>query len=168
MLVGNFAFNFSEINAFDPVTGKFLGTLTDAGGNPILNQALWSLHFGNGGIGGDPNTLYFSAGINGEKDGLFGAIQAVPLPHHHDGDDKGDDASTSRSPATPSATMSSSATPSPSNMLVQQIDAIFQEFDVALLALEAKLMALNPQLSSFFLTLNGNLQALEANVIGKL
>src|SRR5262249_58157557 len=28
LLVGNFAFNFSEVNAFDPTTRKFLGTLT--------------------------------------------------------------------------------------------------------------------------------------------
>ncbi len=78
LLVGNFAFNVSEINAFNPMTGKFLGTLTDGSGNTILNQALWALRFGNGGMGGDPNTLYFAAGINQEKDGLFGSIQAVP------------------------------------------------------------------------------------------
>jgi hypothetical protein len=82
LLVGNFAFNASEINAFEPANGKepgkFLGTLTDTNGNKILNQALWALHFGNGGLGGDPNTLYFTAGINGEKDGLFGSLQAVP------------------------------------------------------------------------------------------
>jgi len=27
---------------------------------------------------GDPNTLYFAAGINGEKDGLFGSIATAP------------------------------------------------------------------------------------------
>ncbi len=78
LLVGNFAYNFSEINAFDPTTGAFRGTLTDLGGHKILNQALWAIKFGNGGSGGDPNTLYFAAGINGEMDGLFGSIQAVP------------------------------------------------------------------------------------------
>ena len=30
--------------------------------------------------GGDPNTLYFSDGINGERDGLFAAVSAVPEP----------------------------------------------------------------------------------------
>src|SRR5262249_26810846 len=63
LLVGNFAFNFSEVNAFDPVTGKFLGTLSDDAGNPIRNQAMWAITFGNGGNGGAPNTLYFAAGI---------------------------------------------------------------------------------------------------------
>jgi uncharacterized protein (TIGR03118 family) len=77
LLVGNFAYNVSEINAFDPKTGKFLGTLMDATGQKIENQALWALTFGNGGNGGDPNTLYFTAGINGENDGLFGQIQAT-------------------------------------------------------------------------------------------
>jgi hypothetical protein len=37
---------------------------------------LWSLGFGVGGDNGDPNTLYFSDGITGEADGLFGAIFA--------------------------------------------------------------------------------------------
>jgi hypothetical protein len=78
LLVGNFAYNFSEINAFDPTTGKFLGTLSDINGNPIRNQALWALTFGNGKSGGDANTLYFTAGINAEKDGLFGSIQPIP------------------------------------------------------------------------------------------
>jgi uncharacterized protein (TIGR03118 family) len=78
LLVGNFAFNVSEINAFDPTTGALAGTLKDASGNRIMNQALWAITFGNGGNGGDANTLYFAAGINGEADGLFGSIQAVP------------------------------------------------------------------------------------------
>jgi uncharacterized protein (TIGR03118 family) len=77
LLVGNFAYNHSEINAFDPTTGAFRGTLADAAGNPILNQALWTIRFGIGGNNGDPNTLYFLAGINGEKDGLLGEIQAA-------------------------------------------------------------------------------------------
>jgi uncharacterized protein (TIGR03118 family) len=83
LLVGNFAYNFSEINAFDPTTGAFRGTLTDANGT-ILNSGLWALNFGNGGMGGDPGTLYFSAGIMGEMHGLIGAISpaqaAVPEP----------------------------------------------------------------------------------------
>jgi uncharacterized protein (TIGR03118 family) len=87
LLVGNFAYDVSEINAFDPTTGKYLGTLTDANGDTIINPGLWALKFGNGGNGGDPNTLYFTAGINDEADGLFGAIQAVAATHkkHHGG-----------------------------------------------------------------------------------
>ena len=78
LLVGNFAFNDSVINAFDPSTGAFRGTLTDASGHAIANPGLWSLNFGNGVSGGDPNTLYFTAGIDGETHGLFGSLQAIP------------------------------------------------------------------------------------------
>ncbi len=169
LLVGNFAFNDSSINAFDPTTGKFLGTLTGADGKPLLNPGLWTLIFGNGGLGGDPNTLYFSAGINGEADGLFGSIQAISSPQHHpDGDGNHDDVSRKPPLTTPSSTTPSSNTPSPGDMLAQQIDAIFQEFDIALLSLESNLLATNPQLSSFFLLLNGNLHALEASVVSKV
>jgi uncharacterized protein (TIGR03118 family) len=78
LLVGNFAYKDSDINAFDPSTGAYRGTLTDASGNTIFNPGQWTLIFGNGVNGGDPNTLYFTAGINSEKDGLFGSLQAIP------------------------------------------------------------------------------------------
>jgi hypothetical protein len=34
------------------------------------------IDFGVGGNNGDPNTIYFSDGIDGEADGRFGAIFA--------------------------------------------------------------------------------------------
>jgi hypothetical protein len=37
---------------------------------------LWTLEFGVGGSNGDPNTLYFTDGINGEANVLFSAIFA--------------------------------------------------------------------------------------------
>ncbi len=78
LLVGNFSFADSEINAFDPTTGALLGTIgIDDGGN--APGGLWSLAFGNGGTGGSSNTLYISDGLNGEADGLFAAI-TVPEP----------------------------------------------------------------------------------------
>ena len=72
LLVGNFG--DGKINAFDPATGKFLGQLQDLDGEPIQVDGLWALRFGNGGQGGDPNTLYFTAGPNDEADGLLGTI----------------------------------------------------------------------------------------------
>src|SRR3954465_10606131 len=79
LLGGNFSFAASEINAFDPLTGALLGTIpVDDGGNGA--GGLWALIFGNGGNGGDPNTLYFSDGIAGETHGLFAAIAPVPEP----------------------------------------------------------------------------------------
>jgi uncharacterized protein (TIGR03118 family) len=74
LLVGNFSFLDSEINAFDPTTGKRRGTIRIAVGKGNTPGGLWTLDFGVGGMNGDPNTLYFTDGINGEADGLFGAI----------------------------------------------------------------------------------------------
>jgi uncharacterized protein (TIGR03118 family) len=81
LLVGNFG--DGRINAFDPSTDAFLGQLTDGSGNPITIEGLWGLRFGNGGNGGDPNALFFTAGIPGdgsiEDHGLFGRL-TVPEP----------------------------------------------------------------------------------------
>jgi uncharacterized protein (TIGR03118 family) len=76
LLVGNFG--DGHINAFDPVHGTWLGTLTTSSGQDFEEDHLWSLQFGNNGGAGPANTLFFTAGINNEKDGLFGSLQAVP------------------------------------------------------------------------------------------
>jgi len=76
LLVGNFG--SGEITAFNTTTGTFQGVLSDAQDNPLINSGLWGLTFGNGGNGGDKNKLYFAAGINGEKDGLFGSMAVSP------------------------------------------------------------------------------------------
>jgi uncharacterized protein (TIGR03118 family) len=84
LLVGNFAYNDSVINAFDPSNGHFRGTLKDASGQPIMNQALWYIGFRSAASGADPNTLYFTAGIQAEKHGLFGSIQVIPKLSEND------------------------------------------------------------------------------------
>jgi uncharacterized protein (TIGR03118 family) len=76
LLVGNFG--NGHINAYAPTNGAFVGTLTDGAGTPIAINGLWALKFGNGGQAGPTNTLYFSAGLNHENDGLFGSLQALP------------------------------------------------------------------------------------------
>ena len=68
------------IHAFDPNTGVFLGTLDDSQGNPIAIDCLWALNFGNGATAGPTNTLFFTAGINDEVNGLFGKLTTVPEP----------------------------------------------------------------------------------------
>ena len=87
LLVGNFG--DSHVSVYDIKTGTFLGQLSDAHGQPLtLNGGvvgsdtigLWGITFGNGGNGGDRNTLYFAAGINDEGDGLFGKVSVVPEP----------------------------------------------------------------------------------------
>jgi uncharacterized protein (TIGR03118 family) len=81
LLVGNFSSVDSGINAFNPLTGAFLGSILIDVGSGNTPGGLWALMFGTGSAnGGDPNTLYFTDGINGETAGLFGAIQSTPLP----------------------------------------------------------------------------------------
>ena len=79
LLVGNFSFFNSEINAFDPTTGAFEGMIPILDGPHNAPGGLWSLLFGSGGSG-SPNTLYFTDGINNENAGLFGAITSIPEP----------------------------------------------------------------------------------------
>jgi len=76
LLVGNFGDGL--INAYNPTTGAFAGTLQDGSGNNIAIQGLWALTFGNGGSGGDKDTLYFTAGPGGQKHGILGSISANP------------------------------------------------------------------------------------------
>jgi len=78
LLVGNFGDGI--INAFDPVSLAWKGALSDAMGNPIVNDGLWGIGFRAANSGFDPNKLYFAAGINDEANGLFGSIQGVPEP----------------------------------------------------------------------------------------
>jgi uncharacterized protein (TIGR03118 family) len=74
LLVGNFGDGI--INAFDPNSGAFVDTLKDAAGQPIANDGLWGLTFGNGTNNQPTNTLFFAAGISGETAGVYGRIDA--------------------------------------------------------------------------------------------
>jgi uncharacterized protein (TIGR03118 family) len=75
ILIGNFG--DGRINAFDSNTGEFRGPVVNSNGQPILIDGLWTLRVGNGGNGGDANKIYFTAGPNGESDGLFGSLTPV-------------------------------------------------------------------------------------------
>jgi len=80
LLVGNFSFVASAINAFDPTTGAFEGSIPINVGAGNTPGGLWGFMFGSGaGSGGNANTLYFNDGLNGETGGLFGAL-TVPAP----------------------------------------------------------------------------------------
>jgi uncharacterized protein (TIGR03118 family) len=76
LLIGNFNDEFGFINAFDPATGTFLGTMLMSGGDPLIIPYLWGLAFGNGVLS-DEDDLYFAAGIGDELHGLFGEIGAA-------------------------------------------------------------------------------------------
>lgn len=75
VLVGQFG--SGQILAFDAVTGKFKGTLNDSKNNPIHIDGLWAIAFGNNATAGPSTTLFFTAGPDGETNGLFGTITAV-------------------------------------------------------------------------------------------
>jgi hypothetical protein len=57
--------------------------LHEPSGHSIKIDGLWSIAFGTA-VASNPSTLYFTAGSNGEVDGLFGSLQAIPRDHDHD------------------------------------------------------------------------------------
>jgi uncharacterized protein (TIGR03118 family) len=95
LLVGNFG--DGKINAFNLVSGKSLGNLTQTDGTDLVIDGLWGLTFDQQESAGhecdfDSERLYFTAGLNGEADGLFGYVHFVAHKdppkdnnHHEDG-----------------------------------------------------------------------------------
>ena len=75
ILVGQF--RGGNISAFNPVTGRFLGNMLNPNGSTLLIDGLWALRFGNDGRAGPGTTLFFTAGPNGETDGLLGTLLPV-------------------------------------------------------------------------------------------
>jgi uncharacterized protein (TIGR03118 family) len=73
ILVGNFG--NGKINVFDS-RGRLIDELDGPNGNPLVIAGLWTLTLG-GGAKSSSDTLYFTAGPNGETDGLFGTITPV-------------------------------------------------------------------------------------------
>jgi uncharacterized protein (TIGR03118 family) len=72
LLVGNFG--DGTINAYNLKNDHFAGKLLGSDGKPITIGDLWALTPGNGGKGGSPDTLYFTAGLMNEAQGLFGSL----------------------------------------------------------------------------------------------
>ena len=75
LLVGNFG--DGTIAAFDTKTHKFIGNLKNEKGETLKIEKIWGLLFGNGESLGDSNALYFAAGPDDEKDGIFGSLRVV-------------------------------------------------------------------------------------------
>ena len=67
LLVGNFG--DGQINAYDPITGHYLGVLR-ADNKPLMIDGLWALRTGANG------TITFSSGPGDESHGLVGSISA--------------------------------------------------------------------------------------------
>ncbi|HLW24274.1 MAG TPA: TIGR03118 family protein [Steroidobacteraceae bacterium] len=78
LLVGNFGDGW--INAFDASTGAFKGTIADSNATPIANKGLWAIAFGNGANHQPTTTLFFSAGLDAEADGVYGRIDLGATP----------------------------------------------------------------------------------------
>lgn len=67
--------NSGIINAFNPFTGKAVGTVKDTNGKAIVINQLWGIDFGDGmGSNGAPNVLFFTAGPGNNMAGTFGSI----------------------------------------------------------------------------------------------
>lgn len=74
LLVGNNT-DTGTINAFDPSTGKFVGTVSGTNSKPIIVPQLWGIEFGGGSsLNGQTNQLFVAAG---PKNGLIGAFAYI-------------------------------------------------------------------------------------------
>ena len=91
-LIGQFG--SGQIAIYKP-DGKFDGLLEGADGKPVMIDGLWALTFGGGNVkNGSTDTLFFTAGPQGESHGLFGSL-TVGLKqengHGNQGHDHDDD-----------------------------------------------------------------------------
>jgi len=84
ILVGNFG--SGQIAAFNGFTRQFIGFMRNPDDSILKIDGLWALTFGNGAGAGPATTLFFSAGINDEADGLFGTL--TPIASEQDGDEE--------------------------------------------------------------------------------
>jgi uncharacterized protein (TIGR03118 family) len=67
--------NNGTINAFNLVTGQFVGTVRDTNGLNIVIDQLWGIEFGGGTTNnGRTNQLFFTAGPHNNLTGTFGVI----------------------------------------------------------------------------------------------
>ena len=68
--------NTGTINAFNSVTGQFVGTIKDINGKNIVIDQLWGIDFGGGAAkNGNTNQLFFTAGPDNNLAGTFGKIE---------------------------------------------------------------------------------------------
>jgi len=75
-------FRQRKINAYDLLTGKYLGQMTQSNGDPLVIEGLWGLAFEKDEVLDreslfSADRLYFTAGPNDEDDGVVGIIRPV-------------------------------------------------------------------------------------------
>ena len=78
LLVGNFG--DGTINAYDAASGNFIGTVADANATAFAAPGLWAISFGNDAHNQPHNTLFYTAGLNNEANGVYGRIDAGAAP----------------------------------------------------------------------------------------
>ena len=79
LLVSNNVAGIGTINAYNVLTGQFLGTVKDVNGKNIKIDQLWGIEFGGGTpANGAKNQLFFTAGPSEYQAGTFGAITLAP------------------------------------------------------------------------------------------
>jgi len=79
LLISNNINNNSAINAFNAITGQFVGKIKDTSGNIIHIDQLWGIAFGGGtSSNGSKSELFFTAGPKNNLAGTFGVIRFKP------------------------------------------------------------------------------------------
>jgi uncharacterized protein (TIGR03118 family) len=74
LLIGNFG--DGTINAYGPISGRFLGSLRDSKGKRLVIDGLWGIAFGNGLLQQDTNALFAAAGPAAEQHGTYSVVRA--------------------------------------------------------------------------------------------
>jgi uncharacterized protein (TIGR03118 family) len=76
LLVGNFG--DGSVHAYNATSGALIGSLATSAGGLLKIDGLWSLAWGPNApeAGATPEQLYFTAGPNGESNGLYGYLTA--------------------------------------------------------------------------------------------
>jgi uncharacterized protein (TIGR03118 family) len=75
LLVGNFG--NGTIDIFNQNTDSLLGEVLNGSGTPLSIRGLWALTPGNNGGAGSSDTLYFTAGPNGQTGGEIGFLSPI-------------------------------------------------------------------------------------------
>jgi len=79
LLITNNINKAGTINAFNALTGQFVGVVKDTTGKPIHIDQLWGIAFGGGTLSdGGKNELFFTAGPDNNAAGTFGSISFKP------------------------------------------------------------------------------------------
>jgi uncharacterized protein (TIGR03118 family) len=83
LLIGNFGDGLIHVYRFEPIAGSaiasFDGPLRDSAGRVLQIDGLWALRFGLDVGGFRSDNLYFTAGPNEERHGVFGRLEPAQL-----------------------------------------------------------------------------------------